>query len=567
MLTVFISFSRKPRRNGPASARWRKRWSGDAPTIAALILFLASTPFVWSRQALAQKQQSTLGARIAEITGRPEYRHATFGVEVYSLDENKALFALRDNELFTPASTTKLLTEGTALELLGTDYRFHTRVYRTSPVSTNGTLKGDLILVASGDPNLSGRIQPDGTLAFENEDHSYDGSPDTRAVPGDPLLVIREIAVQIASRGIKKIQGNVFVDASLFPEGQHEDGTGAVISPICVNDNLVDLTISPGDKEGAATSLNISPETSYATIVNRVKTGAPDSHPSVQTSADATNPDGSHSVTLTGTLPARHAPMLYVYRVPEPSRFAQMALVNALREKGIAVNLPPASLKPDFKAALRSYTPENLAAEHVSPPFSEEVKVTLKVSQNLHASTTPYILGAALAHKTSDIDQSGFDLEHDFLAKAGLDLTGASQADGAGGALSAYYTPDFMVHYLAFMAKQKDFTVFENALPVLGRDGTLWKIQTNSPAAGHVFAKTGTFGSYDALNKRLMLNAKGLAGYITTPDGHHLAFAVYANRVSLPMDDPEAPQNVVGQALGEIATAIYSTPLDQMAQF
>lgn len=124
-----------------------------------------------------------------------------------------------------------------------------------------------------------------------------------------------------------------------------------------------------------------------------------------------------------------------------------------------------------------------------------------------------------------------------------------------------------MVHYLAFMAKQKDFGVFENALPVLGRDGTLWKIQAGSPAAGHVFAKTGTFGSYDALNKRLMLNAKGLAGYVTTPDGHHLAFAAYANRVSLTMDDPEAPQNVVGQALGEIATAIYSTPLDQMAQF
>jgi D-alanyl-D-alanine carboxypeptidase len=101
-------------------------------------------------------------------------------------------------------------------------------------------------------------------------------------------------------------------------------------------------------------------------------------------------------------------------------------------------------------------------------------------------------------------------------------------------------------------------------LPVLGRDGTLWRIQTDSPAAGHVLAKTGTFGSYDALNKRLMLNAKGLAGYITTPQGDHLAFAAYANHVSLPMDDPEAPQNVVGQALGEIAAAIYSTPLDEM---
>lgn len=513
-----------------------------------------------SKETSAQNS-SALGAKIAEITGRPEYRHATFGVEVYSLDENKVLFALHADELFTPASTTKLLTEGTALELLGSDYRFHTRVYRTGLLQ-RGTLKGDLVLVASGDPNLSGRIQADGTLAFENEDHSYDGSPDTRAVPGDPLLALRDIATQIASRGIKRITGNVIVDASLFPEGQHEDGTGAVISPVCVNDNLMDLTISPADQQGTPTTLKISPQTPYAKILNRVTTGAPDSHPSVQVSSDDANPDGSHTVTLTGTLPVHQSPMLYVYRVPEPSRFAEVALVGALREKGIVANLPPASLKPNFQAMSSAYTSDNLVADHVSPPLSEEVKVTLKVSQNLHASMTPFILGAVLGHKTSDIDQGGFDLEHDFLARGGLDLTGASQGDGAGGAMSAYFTPDFMAHYLALMARQKDFPVFEAALPVLGRDGTLWKIQTNSPAAGHVFAKTGTFGSYDALNKRLMLNGKGLAGYMTTADGRRLAFAAYANRVSLPMDDPEAPQKVVGEALGEIATAIYISSPD-----
>ena len=528
--------------------------------IIAVVSILASVLLLFRNTALAQNE-ATLAAKIAAITSRPEYKHSTFGVEVYSLDENKVLFSLRGNELFTPASTTKLLTEGTALELLGADYRFHTRVYRTGPVIGNGTLKGDLILVASGDPNLSGRIQPDGTLAFENEDHAYDGSPDTRAVPGDPLFVIREIATQIAAHGIKGIQGNVLVDASLFPEGQREDGTGTVISPICVNDNLVDLTVSPGDKQGAAATVKISPDTPYTRFINRVTTGAPNSHPSVQMTPDTANPDGSHTVTLTGSIPARQS-ILYAYPVPEPTRFAEVALVAALREKGISVNLPSSNLKPDFKAAARSYTPENMLAEHVSPPFSEEIKVTLKVSQNLHASTTPFILGSILAHKTTDIDQGGFDLEHDFLAKAGLDLTGASQGDGAGGAQSAYFTPDFVVHYLAFMGRQKDFVIFENALPILGRDGTLWKIQTGSPAAGHVFAKTGTFDSYDALNKRIMLNGKGLAGYMTTPDGRHLAFAAYANRVSLPMDDPDSAQNIAGQALGEIAGAIYSTPLN-----
>jgi N-acyl-D-amino-acid deacylase len=510
---------------------------------------------------------SALGARIKEITSRPEYKHASFGVEVYSLDEDKVLFALHSRQLFTPGSTTKLLTEGAALELLGADFRFHTHIYRTGPIESDGTLKGDLILVASGDPNLSGRIQPDGTLAFENQDHSYDGSPDTRAVPGDPLLVIRELAEQVAAHGIKRIQGRVLVDASLFPEGEREGGTEVVISPVSINDNVVDLNVSPGPKEGAPTNLKISPVTPYVQFINKIVTSASGSKASWQPPDDVTNPDGSHTVTLNGTSPLGGHSILYTYVVPQPTRFAQVLLVEAIREKGIKVGLPPPGETADFKSLAASYTAENIVADHVSPPLFEEVKVTLKVSQNLHASMMPFILGAVLAHKTKEIEQGGFDLEHNFLEKGRLDLAGASQGDGAGGARSAYFTPDFMVHFLAFMSRLKDFSVFEKALPILGRDGTLAKIGVDSPAAGHVFAKTGTFGSYNALNKALMLDGKGLAGYMTTPDGRHLAFAVFANRVSLPLDDPEAPQKIVGATLGEIATAIYTTPTDQPATY
>jgi PBP4 family serine-type D-alanyl-D-alanine carboxypeptidase len=512
---------------------------------------------------LAQKN-STLAEQIHEIASRPEYKHSTFGVEVYSLDDEKVVYALNGQELFTPGSTTKLLTEGTAVELLGADFRFHTRVYRTGPITADGVLKGDLILVASGDPNLSGRIQPDGTLGFENEDHAYEGSPDTKAVPGDPLLVIRDFAAQVAAHGVKQIQGRVLVDISLFPEGDRELGTNVVVSPISVNDNVVDLTVSPGSKQGDTVGLNISPASSYASFVNKITTGPAGSKADLKPPVDKTNADGSHTVTLTGTFPLGSPSILYTYPVPEPSRFAQVAFVDALREKGIKADVPSVSEKFDFKSFPANYTQENLVAEHVSPLLSEETKVTLKVSQNLHATMMPFVLGAVLGHKTQDIDQGGFDLEHDFLTNAGLDLSGASQADGAGGAQSAYFTPDFMVHYLAFMAKQKDFALFEKALPILGRDGTLWNIQVTSPAAGHVFAKTGTFGSYDALNKKLMLNGKGLAGYMTTADGRHLAFAAFVNRVSIPMDDPDAAQKIAGQALGEIAGAIYSTPEDRM---
>ena len=112
-----------------------------------------------------------------------------------------------------------------------------------------------------------------------------------------------------------------------------------------------------------------------------------------------------------------------------------------------------------------------------------------------------------------------------------------------------------MVHYLEFMSKQPNFDALLVALPVLGKDGTLWNVQSASPAAGHVFAKTGSLGTRDALNRRLLVSAKGLAGYLTTPSGKRYAMAVYVNNVSV--SDPADVTRVAGQALGEIAGLGY----------
>src|SRR5438309_11132740 len=136
---------------------------------------------VWLTGAAYAQSGSTVNAHIAAVMRRPEFAHSTFGVEFYSLDSKKVLYQLNSDKLLVPGSTTKLLTEGTVLELIGGDYRFHTRAYRTGPVKKDGTLEGDIIVAASGDSDLSGRIQPDGMLGYENMDHSY-GGPDSKGL-------------------------------------------------------------------------------------------------------------------------------------------------------------------------------------------------------------------------------------------------------------------------------------------------------------------------------------------------------------------------------------------------
>ncbi len=532
-------------RRQAARAAWR---------LAAVLMVVAlcAPPGGWAAPA----RELSLAARIQRVIRRPVFRHARFGIEFYSLETHRPVYELNPHELFAPASTTKLLTEGAALALLGPDYRFRTPIYRTGPIGPDGRLHGALVLVASGDPNLSQRIQPDGTLAFQNNDHCYGGPP----VPGYPLVVIEQLARQVAAHGVRRLDGPLLVDATLFPEGKPELGTQTIISPVVINDNIVDVTAGPGPGIGSQVALHVSPETSYVNFINRAITGLPGSEPDIKWSADRANPDGTHTVTVTGTMPLNGPSAHFPYAIPQPSRFAQIVLAAALRKAGVEVSRKCLSgPAPNFKALSASYTPQNLLAEHVSPPFFQDVRLTLKVSQNLHASLMPYILGAVLAHATQNIDQAGFDLERRFLEMAGLDLSGASQSDGAGGSGAALFTPDFMVHYLAYVHRQKYFPQLFAGLPVLGIDGTLADIQRRSPAADHVFAKTGTFDLYDELNRNDMVTAKGLAGYLTTRDGRLLTFAIYVNDVAVP-GHGALIDKIVGEALGEIATAAYLAP-------
>jgi N-acyl-D-amino-acid deacylase len=503
------------------------------------------------------QSEASLAQRIQKVMSRPEFVHANFGIEFYSLDSGKVVYALNADKLFVPASTTKTLTEGTLLAKLGADYRFHTRIYRTGPIDKKGTLKGDLILVASGDLNLSNRIQPDGILAFVDHDHSYNGP----ALPGDPLAVIQEFVSQIKSKGVRKIEGHVYVDTSLMPDSEKEGGTGVVMSSIMVNDNVIDIVGKPGAKPGDPVQLSVSPQTSYLRFVNKIVTGEAKSKLAFSAAEPVAAPDGSLSVTLTGSIPVGMEPQTAAFAVPSPTKFATAALGDVLKSAGIVVDSKAAAPITDFTPYQRFYTAENQLAEHVSPPLSEEIKITLKVSQNVHAGMGPYLLGLLVAKDMKDPIHAGFKTEQAFLQEAKLDLSGAAQGDGAGGDWADLFSPDFIVHYMTYWSTRPDYRFFFKALPILGKDGTLAKIQVNSPGAGHVFAKTGTFGSEDKLNSKMMLNGKGLAGYVITKDGKKLAFAAYVNHVSLELD-PDAAQEVAGQALGEIAAAAYDANLE-----
>ena len=485
--------------------------------------------------------QQTLDQRIQAVMDRPEFRHALWGVEFYDITARSPVYSLNPERLFVPGSTTKLLTTGTSIELFGRDHRFTTRVYRTGPVR-NGTLGGDLVLVASGDPNLSGRGAFGGdTLAWTDEDHSYGGMP----LATDPLAAVRDLAKQIAARGIKRINGHVIVDATLFREGARDLGTNVVLSPMVLNDNVVDIVVTAGARAGEPVDVKVSPSTPYLTVDNQLTTGDPGSPRRMRVSEDSSTA-GAHVVHLAGTIPAGMAAVNSRRTVASPSRFGEVAFAMVLNESGVQCTVRPVGGMVDFRALALHYADSTVVAAHVSAPFASEATVILKMSQNLHASVMPMLW--PVVGRAPDSTKTGFDLEHDWLQGAGLDLGGADQSDGAGG--DALFSPSFMVHYLEYVSGRPWFADFRRALPILGKDGTLAAIQTGSVAAGKVFAKTGTYGKADALNRRQTLHGKALAGYFTSKSGRNIAFAIFLNNFATERGNPT---DIAGQVLGEIA--------------
>jgi PBP4 family serine-type D-alanyl-D-alanine carboxypeptidase len=503
-----------------------------------------------SHPVLASPGLSTI---IEAIIHRPEFAGAAWAMQFSLPGEPEPIYAMAPDQTFVAASSAKLFTAGTVFSTLGPGYRFRTPVYRTGPIR-NGVLEGDLALVASGDLLLSNRIQPDGSLALPIPDHSYD-LPDTVPIPGDPLRPVRALARQVAAQGITQVSGQVLVDTSLFQQGQESIGISSAglvaVSPIMINDNIIDVTVTPGDAAGAPGVVHISPQTSYLTILNQVTT-VPAASASTATplgfASDTTNPDGTHMVTLTGQIPVGTPHLYRAYYIPEPAVFAQIAFAEVLRDAGVETLADPRA-NPDINALASHYTRGNLLAEHVSPPVSEEVKVMLKTSSNVHTVMWIYADGAIAGHDSTSPKDAYSQLQADEFERAGLNPDPPGSADGE-------YTSAFFVQFLDYISRQRYFALYRDALPILGRDGSLAGVDVNSSAAGHVYAKTGTGVSGSAASP--VLDA-ALAGFIRLPDRRWETFAEFMN---MPVASPAGAMsagNVADEAMGDIATAVYES--------
>ena len=501
-----------------------------------------------------------LADRVEAVVRAAPYSDGHWGLLVVDAKTGVVVYEKNADQLFCPASVTKLFTTSAALADLGADYRFKTSVVRRGEVREGGTLRGDLILVAGGDLALGGRTAKDGTLLFEDNDHTYaNGSNKSTLVAADPRAGLDHLAKAVKEAGITSVSGDVLVDDRLFDAAPSTGSGPSRVSPILVNDNLIDVVVTPSPKVGELASFKLVPTTEYAVCEIRVET--------IEKGLAAIEivPLGPRRFAVKGRIPIGHRPVVKVYEVEEPAAFARTLLIEALRAQGVKVAAPAIADNPSGALPPREEVAKLAqVAEYTSPPFREYVKVILKVSHNLHASTLPLLLAARRGEKTLD---AGLRREGQILKGLGVDVDKISFGGGAGGARGDLVTPRQTVALLRAMAKRDDFAAFEAALPVLGRDGTLAQaVSADSPAKGQARAKTGTYWLVNGLSGEAVLTSKALAGYLDTASGRPLVFTFFVNQVPIKGAEVNDATAAAGRTLGRLCEVFHDDAKDTSAE-
>lgn len=518
-----------------------------------LIIFFLLGLFIKYLYPELLPQRFSLSFKIKEIIKGRLYEHSSWGILAVDLQDDKVIQEMNSDQLFRPASTTKLFTVATALEILGPDHIIETPLYYQGRVSLGGTLRGNLFLVASGDITMGGRKLANETMAYTSIDHTDANALNGATLtPTDPLAGLNYLAKRVRQSGIRVIKGDVVIDDRMFKTGPPPSGADYVLSPIMINDNLIDFVVKPTEVNRPA-GISMRPKTKYFTI----KTAVVTVKPGVPSKLAIFSPNPG-LIKIEGQISVDQPQLVKTYTVRDPASFARAQLIEALQRAGVKVS---ARLKA--KNQTRKLPPNYLKAKQIavlrSLPFSEYAKMILKVSHNPGADTLLYLI-ANKRGKTTLTD--GLAIEKHFLKKAKVDLNGVFLGDGQGGVEQDLISPKAVIQLLKHMAQSSNFAVFRKALPIMGVDGSLKHMAaTDSPVRGRIQAKTGTAITYVPMNDSLLLQAKGLAGYMVTKKGRELAFATYVNNVNLPgAKDPGDLLHfvtLIGTELGKINQAIY----------
>lgn len=451
-----------------------------------IILFL-----LFSVKVTLAAQTPTMPTFLETFLTNTPLQDANIGVYVKNINKGKVIADYRSKYVIPPASTQKILTTTTALEILGADFRFTTTLEADSTVK-NGILHGNLYIHGTGDPTLGSQKM------------------------GDQMFLTRWVQA-LKQKGIREIHGNIVADVSFFdteainPQWIWED-IGNYYAPgiyaLPYLDNTLHIQLNSTITGQQAEIVKTIPYIEGLEFDNHIRcTGV---------TYDGAYVHGlpyDNKRYLTGTIPANHGPFGLKGDIPNPPLLLAEHLLQKLREAGIVVN------------GMADYITENSHKRHVvlykhhSEPLSEILIEVNHHSNNLYAEQIFRYLASKITQPC--MIPNSVSIIYNCWRNRGVDLQNCFLMDGCGLAPQDAVSASILVNILTYMHKSKNHEIFLQSLPVAGESGTLKGFLRNTILQGNVCAKSGTTS-----------RIKSYAGYMTDKNGDTIVFAVIVNNAA-----------------------------------
>jgi len=429
----------------------------------------------------------------------PAMKHASVGVCVKDLETGKTLISHNADKSLTPASTLKLVTTATALELLGSDYRYAT----TLALDANNPSR--ILVLGSGDPTLGTEVFDDNRYAFLSDW--------TNALKAS---LPKKDAWELY------IVDDLFGYEGVSPQWTWEDlgnyyAAGAY--GISVFDNTYRLYFDTTDRNSCPKILRIDPPirglsfTNYLTLNTTGKDnayifGAP----------------FSYERTIRGNIPAGRVSFSIKGDIPDPGLLLGEKLAEYLQKSGVNIHTVKTS-RTDYILRVCHKTPQpyrvgEVLYIHRSLPLSDIIcEINVKSNNHFVEHLLRTIGRAQNGDIYSDPLKEGIDFVNTFWESRGISTSSLFMYDGCGLAPQNGVSPAFLCDLLSYMNKKSSYSqMFFNSLPKAGEEGTLQYFMNKTKYAGKIRAKSGSISGVQCY-----------AGYLMDGNKRYV-FAVMVNK-------------------------------------
>ena len=448
--------------------------------------FFSVLPALW----MAAVPLMGKGSAESFFASREITRDANVGVMVVDVQSGEVVDACGQNRLLPPASTLKLLTTCTALELWGADYRFVTLIEADGTLS-DGVLHGNLYVRGTGDPTISSEKMGDSRL-------------------------LEHWADRIKALGIRRITGNVTADLTMWDNDEavnpgwlwKDMGNyyAMGVYPLSYRDNTLKLYLQSGPEGTDAPLLDTDPKLPELTIRSHVRcTGV------TYDNAYVYGAPGSSERWVTGEIPAGRGRFRVKADLPDPALSLVRELTTRLQTAGVQVDGTAVCRKDGFDP--QAYRQRRTLFVHESPALGEIVREINLHSNNLYAESVFRSLG--MRDDTPATVAMSLQRIQDFWMEKGVDISRSILVDGCGLSPQNGLAPATLTALLCYMYRSAWAEVFQKSLAEAGASGTLRNFLAGTPLQHRVYAKSGTID-----------HLKSYAGYLLLPDGRVLAFSV-----------------------------------------